>query len=274
MYGVVHGHFEALLFEAKNGNVAPKTPMALAQKYITLFEEWGYNPRGTARSEQEATERDAIADAILNKYPRDTSTGDYKGVKTEDAFLVRALYASITEQVDEPRLSDAFDFYLKEKKKADPTKRKLQEQAIARVRKIALTTLKEDKKLSEITRDDARKIRDALLATGVKTATVQRRLKTLSAVYTFVAREFDLDPRSPFSALTMPDPGTVNRETRDPLPQPVIEAMYERLARASKRRTVRFVSDRTPMSIVILWARAMASAAWTVQMAMTIASRS
>ncbi|MDF2234549.1 tyrosine-type recombinase/integrase [Albimonas sp. CAU 1670] len=135
-----------------------------------------------------------------------------------------------------PTLCEAFEFYLAERRKDDPTERHQQELAIARVRTIALKVLKEDRPLTEIKRQDARAIRDHMLGTGVKPITVKRRLSDLSAVFRLMALEHDLDPRSPFSGLSMPqdEEGLSRRQLRLPLPKEVIDAMYARLATARR----------------------------------------
>ncbi|SDX97264.1 Site-specific recombinase XerD [Albimonas donghaensis] len=133
-------------------------------------------------------------------------------------------------------MCEAFEFYLEERRKQDPTERHQQELAIARVRTIALKVLKNDRPLTEIKRQDARAIRDHMLGTGVKPITVKRRLSDLSAVFRLMALEHDLDPRSPFTGLSMPqdDEGLSRRQLRLPLSDAVINAMYDRLATARR----------------------------------------
>ena len=227
-YGPYHKHIETLirLAKARGGEL---TPMQLAEKNRALLTEWGANPGGPGADGNEGLWRDAAAERLLEKYPRDVQTGEYIGISVEDASLAEALFSGVTRQEEEPTLTDAFAFYLKEKGKANPTERSRQENRLHFVQRIALETLRSDMKLSDIKRPEARAIRDALLATGMKPASVQRRLKDLSAVFRFAAIEHSVEAVSPFSSLPMPAETSEGRRGRPPLPEQLIAAMYERL---------------------------------------------
>lgn len=224
-YGPYHKHVETLirLAKARGGEL---TPMQLAEKNRALLTEWGANPCGPGADGNEGLWRDAAAERLLEKYPRDVQTGEYIGISVEDAGLAEALLSGVELQEEEPTLTDAFAFYLKEKGKANPTERSQQENRLHYVQRIALETLRADKKLSEIKRPEARAIRDALLATGMKPASVQRRLKDLSAVFTFAAIEHGVEVASPFRSLPLPPKAVAGTPPRIPLTEQPIAAMY------------------------------------------------
>ena len=88
-YGPYHKHIETMIRLAKAGG-GELTPMQLAEKNRALLIEWGADPGGQGTNENEELWRDAAAEALLEKYPRDVRTGKYTGVSVEDESLAKA----------------------------------------------------------------------------------------------------------------------------------------------------------------------------------------
>lgn len=76
--------------------------------------------------------------------------------------------------------------------------------------RVALDTfisLVGDRKVSEYGREDARLFVRHLIQKGNKTATIRRRITSLSAILNYAFSEFDLDKRNPFTRLMIPGEG-------------------------------------------------------------------
>lgn len=114
----------------------------------------------------------------------------------------------------EPTLTDALRLYLKEHLRADDPETDSRVVSLAtRVIEAAISAIGRDAKLSSLTREDARAVRDHMLdrvkVTGigvggkVSVATVSRELSIITAVINFAKVEFGLSDamQNPFSRL-------------------------------------------------------------------------
>ena len=231
-YDAVHKQFERLLKLAKAGAVG-STPLDDAEAMKAVLKEWGFDPASEGRSPEEVIERDIAADRILDKYKEDIHTGERIGITKEDRDLVVALYQGVKIEAIEPTFLDAFKFYIKEKGKADPVERKQQEQRLERVKLVGLKVMGGDKALSAMTREDARNMRDELLASGMKATSVRRNINTLSAVYRLACIEHEMPVKPIYTNLNIQgaDANVVSKkELRVPLTVDTIEYMYSKLS--------------------------------------------
>ena len=76
--------------------------------------------------------------------------------------------------------------------------------------RVALTTfisIAGDRLVSEYTREDAKLFVDHLAIKGNKTATIRRRINSLSAIMNYAYSELDLDKRNPFTRLFIRNEG-------------------------------------------------------------------
>jgi len=76
--------------------------------------------------------------------------------------------------------------------------------------RVALTTfisIAGDRNVSEYTREDAKLFVDHLALKGNKTATIRRRINSLSAIMNYAYSELDLDKRNPFTRLFIRNEG-------------------------------------------------------------------
>lgn len=111
-----------------------------------------------------------------------------------------------------PKLSDAFDVYLREHPKGANAKflkdsRRVQAKVIEAVGDLPLTDYR---------RDHARTLRDALLGQGLATGSVRRNLTTLVAAWNSACREMDLHTLgNPFASVVIPDE---NEDAEERLP--------------------------------------------------------
>jgi integrase len=96
-------------------------------------------------------------------------------------------------------LSDALAEYLRKYQGRDPRSLENAVRAFARA-----TDVLGNPALEDIKRADARRVLDAMLGTGLKTASIKRYLATISAIFSVAILEFELDTRNPFAAMTIP----------------------------------------------------------------------
>jgi integrase len=182
---------------------------------LTMYDEavsWlaglGYEPQRIAHvtSEEEYWARDDLADELIEEYQRKadplTST------------KIAALQGSLKRPV--PSVRDAVNLYLHEKNppgKRTEAKAKWFDLHIRRNERYLLASLKRDKPLTEISREDARKFRDYLKerkdsrdGTALKPESVNRSLQAIMAVFNHAITEFQLDIVNPFKKLAVGDP--------------------------------------------------------------------
>lgn len=191
------------------------------------------------------TDLELVADSIADSFPQD----EYEpvGVPPVDAHTINLLrLGPDRHKPPEATLGDARRLYLKEH--IGEGQEGTDDRVVGltnRVVDTAISAMGRDPTLSSITRDDARKVRDQMLArikatgrgTGerVSAATVKRELAILSAVYSFGVREYDLGgrPTNPFSQLPVETlrrgEGDREAEKRDPLPAKVLTECRERV---------------------------------------------
>ena len=74
--------------------------MQLAEKNRALLIEWGADPDSQGVDENEGLWRDAAAERLLERYPRDVQTGEYIGISVENESLAKALLSGVTRQED------------------------------------------------------------------------------------------------------------------------------------------------------------------------------
>lgn len=129
-----------------------------------------------------------------------------------------------------PTLEDAKQLYLQERIIGDINERH-KTARIERVMTHLHAVIAPDCQLSDLTRSQARDVRDRMLTELQMTPiTVKRYLCDVSAMVNLGLREFDVrDAINPFLNLPIKI-DTVAREERDPLPDEVLQAMKERLS--------------------------------------------
>ena len=71
----------------------------------------------------------------------------------------------------------------------------------------ALVAVAGDREISDYTREDVRAFLGYMNQKGVKTATVRRRLNSLSAIFNYSYAELDIDKRNPFTRVIIPKEG-------------------------------------------------------------------
>jgi integrase len=98
-------------------------------------------------------------------------------------------------------LSDALAIYVEKHRGRGQIFAKTAERAFARAQEIL-----GNPELADIKRADARRVLDALLAEGLKTASIQRYLATISSAISVALLEFELEGKAnPFAAMTIPN---------------------------------------------------------------------
>ncbi|MFO1125791.1 MAG: DUF6538 domain-containing protein [Methylocystis sp.] len=160
--------------------------------------------RGQA-PEQEFQDRMDYADALIDEYQRNPDPLTSMKIAALQGGLKRPL----------PTVRDAVNLYLQEKNlpgKRTEAKAKQFDLHIRRNERYLMASLKRDKPLTVITRQDARQFRDYLKArkdsrdgTALKAESINRSLQAIVAVFNHAIREYQLDVKNPFSGLYVDD---------------------------------------------------------------------
>ncbi|NIZ09988.1 site-specific integrase [Pseudooceanicola sp. HF7] len=226
-YGPYHQRIEHMKSLAQAG-VAGLSPATQRDKLKAMLEVWGADPHSAGRDDNERTWREVAAGEIIDRY-QNPATGEYEGVPEEEALRAGALLSGVPKQTPEPTITDAFNFYLKENAKDTPEKRKKQEQRFRRVERSLIAVIGEDKRVSEITREEARKWRDMRSEAGAAPGTIKREKSDISTVINTARSELDAGDANPFEKLKLPKSKVSRREEREALPEEVIQGVYSSL---------------------------------------------
>ncbi|WP_254656380.1 integrase [Roseovarius sp. 217] len=227
-YGPYHQRIEHMLALAKNG-VTGLTPAEQRERLKAMLEVWGADPYGPGHDLNEQTWRGEAAAKLVDRY-QNADTGRYEGVPEKEAALASALIGGVPKETPEPTITDAFKFYLAENAKALPEQRKKQEQRLARAELHLIAAVGEDKPISKLTREDARKWRNMRVAAGKAASTISREKNDISAVIAVARSELDAGGINPFFRLQLPKAKVSRREERLALPPEVVEGVYNALS--------------------------------------------
>jgi site-specific recombinase XerC len=223
-------HFVERQIEMGKSNGDKKSLVEIKGDLRTFFQSHQLDQFSGGRTEDEETARDVYADEIINKYVRDSVTGYPEDITEADRAMVTALRNGIEAVRADPTITDAFKQYLKENVNPDPYKREQQLTNFGRIEREALAVWRVDLPLTKITRQDAKTLRDSLLA-RMKPSSAKRQMNNIKAVMAFGCREFQVPFNDAFMKMNYPKEAVEDREKRLPLPDNIIEAMYVELQR-------------------------------------------
>jgi integrase len=221
-YPVVHNAFEKALAEARSvaeqqnkiraGLGGPfddgVTPLGqrraiqedLKTKYLFDPTESGF---GYEDDDQEWATREAVKEAIADKYPKDPETGYPVGVEPYDTELIRVLQAPGELEEPAPTFTDAAELYINEKVAGRINEQAKTNRAM-RVRNLYIDALDGDPPLVSLKRKHARAVKSHMLDQNVSPATVRRYINDVKAIINFAIRELDIDGvTNPFNGLTV-----------------------------------------------------------------------
>ncbi|WP_238372260.1 site-specific integrase [Heliomarina baculiformis] len=228
-YGPYHDHVERLLRSA--------TPKQNAADLVRIkadieahFYELELTPYSPGDTPDERLSRSEEAERILGKYPTNPATGypDPEDVSLQDRAMISALHSGVHSLEAELSISQAFAFYLSERREPDPYKLKKQEQRFDRIMAELLKVTGQDITISKVGRNHARALRDNLL-NRMTPASAKRYINDVKAVFSLAIREHDMDANNPFQRLNFPKDTDAAVDRRHPLPSKVILAMYSEL---------------------------------------------
>ena len=228
-YGPCHARIQRII-----DTTSPKSDAAdiaaISSSIEGQFTELQIDPYSVGWTVDERLAREEEADSILQKYPLNPETGHPSpgALSAQDDAMVQALLAGINGIRFDLTISQAFEFYLAEKKEPDPYKRKKQLQRFERAKNALLHVTGQDIPISKVSRVHARRVRDDYL-TRMSTAAAKRNLNDLKSVFSYVIREHDLTQRNPFSELELPKPEDAAINLRHSLPRNIIGEMYRQL---------------------------------------------
>lgn len=236
-YPRIHTQFEQELEVArktlqKTGRLPPKSELSERERYELLIErlrEMGIeNPLAPAQSEEEWEARDIIAENIATKYPEDPDSGRPVISDKHDAALIRALKIGLPQKPS-PSFDDAVKLYKADKIKGSEREIKKNTQRLDRIVSRFKAGLGYSPQVDQLTRADARKVRDYFLSLkSLQPASVKRELNVIKAIINHAITEFDLTCTNPFKKLEIEG---LNEEAesdrRDPFPQEILHKVRE-----------------------------------------------
>ena len=218
----------------RDGSLSPPVVTHAAQ---ALLKSWDFEP-GVKREWYE----DDFHDKMLEKYG-----DDYYGIQVDPALAPEQRDEAINRLItpsereahrlhtstEKPkvRLSTALAMYLDTHSKG--SQRKFA-QGTTLALQITMAALG-DLPLSDITRTDARRVRDAIPGT---TGTKRRRLRTINAVFNKAISEFGLSLKNPFHQLEVPNEGL---DTTDRIPFTIPELQVISEACRAKDDDIRWI---------------------------------
>lgn len=191
--------------------------------------------------------RQLVAETVAAKYPEDPETGDRTGIRSGDSAIIKALMEP-EAKTPEPTMADVKHLYQSEKVGDRTTERgRKNGNDTDRVFRLAEEALGERAKLplTKLGAADARAVRDHMLkrtkagkqGETIKASSVRRELNVLASAWKVALKGFDLNQGAKainiFEGLNIPQEGAQSQqEERDPLPYPVIKAMWTKLQTA------------------------------------------
>lgn len=228
-YPRIHGHFQKLLADAKRSRTIASLvhgPLTERDRYDALIErvrDLGVlDPFNPAVSEEERFQRSMMAEHLAAKYPEDPETGRPAITNKDDAFIIRTLAAKAPAK-PAPTLDDAVKFYKTERIKGSDFEAKKTVQRIDRVVNRVRKTLGRSPVLEELSREDARKVRDGILVEGLKPSSVKRELNIIKAIINHAITEMELRCKNPFEKLDIAGlDEDRDLDNRDPFPADIL----------------------------------------------------
>ena len=224
---------------ADRGDLTERQAFTLARARAAMLSQDAIG----ATDEETAEKREAIIEALSARYILDDETLDPTNATDVDRLTINILRngAEATKR-PEPTLEDAMKLYLAEKRGTEPPASYRRAEGQVK-RSVALTqeALGRDPILTELTREEARAVRDHMLdqvksdGQRISPESVQKYLNLLRAVINFAATEMDISAtfNSPFNKLPVPQRKAAGRtgegEKRLPLPPQVLQDAHRRI---------------------------------------------
>ena len=181
------------------------------------------NPFESAADDGEAEHRQLIADSIASRYEEDPETGNPMIADRDDVFLIRSLMTQAPPK-PLPSFDDAIKLYMNDKISGTALDVRKKRQRVSRVVERTKTALGRSPCVNEFSRDDARKVRDYMLALpDLKPSSVRRELNIIKAIINHAITEFELSCTNPFNRLKIAGLDDENEsDKRDPFPDDIL----------------------------------------------------
>ncbi|WP_081713350.1 MULTISPECIES: site-specific integrase [unclassified Labrenzia] len=230
-YPRVHAKVELDILTAERGlhSATPSTPLERYKEAQTTVAEWGFDPKAVewdTEADPRGIARDAMIDTIERRYRRDDE-GYPIDVSPEDSELLRILAGGAKAKPPKPTLEDARKQYLKDV--VGENKKRIAQ--LERVFRLMTEVLPALTPLSNITRQQAREVRDHMLD-GRSAASVQRYLNVVRAMINHANTEFEIAPaKNPFMRLSVEkaDKPDLKLNKRKPFSEPQLEVVRARV---------------------------------------------
>ena len=220
-YQSFHREVERLLKSAQRAaaskTVAPRTEYEVHREALRRLQDIGFDEIkgfGLGDDEDEDLHREVVSDSIADQYPIDPNTGGPaidNAVATQQLKILRSAgRVSVRYQ-----FTDAVNHYIEEKVRGTHNEhRKITQRN--HVASLVTDALGRDPFIDDISREDAREVRDyMLLDRGMSGSSAQRYLNDIRAIMNFALEEFELEhAKNPFSGLSIPASSSTKDDKR------------------------------------------------------------
>jgi integrase len=216
-------------------STGPSTPLEYFEDAVSTVTEWGFDPRGTewdTQMDPDGAARDAMVEIIERKYPKDEE-GYPTDVNPSDTALMSILAGGAKAKRPKPTLEDARKQYLKDV--VGENKKRITQ--LDRVFNLMAETLPALTPLTDITRQQARDVRDNMLD-GRSAASTQRYLNVVRAMINHANTEFEIVPaKNPFMRLSVAsaDKPDLKQDKRKPFSEPQLKVVRTRVLAMARK---------------------------------------
>ncbi|WP_417601070.1 hypothetical protein [Pararhodobacter oceanensis] len=243
-YASFHASVEREIEKAKSST---KFGIAAQRGELTGYEVYELARTRAAELAPSGTDwgtREAVVASIAGQYIVDPATGNPDNATELDRQTIN-IVRNGPEIIRRPMptLEDAKKLYLAERRAAESVDGYIRfERQVDQIVLLATNALGRDPILQDLTREDARAVRDFMLdqfkkdGSRISPSSVARYLNGLKAVINFAKIELDLPAtfKSPFNNLSMPQGlgakgHTADDKKREPLPADVLSATRQRI---------------------------------------------
>ncbi|MDV2968642.1 site-specific integrase [Nitratireductor aquimarinus] len=236
----IDAEFERLVANTRARKATPTTPLEVhhaAQRLAQELAQGVVHVGGQEISGSAPDAADILRDSYLAQFQTDPDTGEPMGVPDVEA---RA-YAILTngDRIERPAatVADAKRLYIQERVNGEPNEVAKLSRVNRVISHLEAAGIEQTRPLTELTREDARNVRDYMLRDlQMNPATVRRYLNDIRAIINIGVVEFGLRNTviNPFLNLSFPRGVQIGRQTdrnaRHPIPDDILLQIRERMS--------------------------------------------
>jgi integrase len=184
-------------------DIPDATPKTVRGQASGLLNAWGLEPGSDANDDDAVSLFHDSLDRKREKHAKGDEATYREAPASDYLTAVDMEAAQLLAGNSKPRLTDAFDIYLK----VNPKRKSAAFCASSRTSFNKVVTALGDKNIDSLTRADGHAFVSKLLKQGLASGSIRRALNTVRAVLNTYIREKELDRVNPFADVPIPDEG-------------------------------------------------------------------